>query len=340
MKSLAVKYRPKTFDGVTEQSSVTKILKYQIDNGLIKNGYLFCGGAGTGKTTMARIFANEINHGEGSTIELDAASNNSVDNIRDITEQARIKSLDSEYKVFILDECHALSSQAWQAMLKTLEEPPAKSIFIFCTTNPEKIPQTILSRVQRFNFQRISMNGIVTRLQVILQLENNENGDLYTYTRGALEIIAKLANGGMRDAITMLDKCLGYSDELTEEVVNEALNTVDYDVYIDLLQYVDSGMTTEMVDTVHKLYRSGADMRAVSKELFEFVTDLVVYIMTDELGYTKIPNNYKGRIDEYDFNKEWIMALLTRLEKMNYKMKNESNAMGLLIATLLIFMWG
>ena len=174
MVSLAVKYRPTTFDDLTEQSSIKTILTNQINAGEIKNGYLFAGGAGTGKTTSARIFASMINKGKGVPIELDAASNNSVDDIRRITEDAQTQSLDSEYKVFILDEVHSLSSQAWQAFLKTLEEPPTKSIFILCTTNPERIPQTILSRVQRYNFQRISHEGIVSRLKHIIELENNE----------------------------------------------------------------------------------------------------------------------------------------------------------------------
>ena len=173
-QSLALKYRPQVFADLTEQGSIVKILTNQIETGTIKHGYLFCGGAGTGKTTSARIFANMINHGSGTPIELDAASNNSVEDIRRLCEDAQTQSLDSEYKVFILDEVHSLSNQAWQAMLKTLEEPPAKSIFIFCTTNPERIPQTILSRVQRYNFQRISQDGIVSRLRHIIDSENAE----------------------------------------------------------------------------------------------------------------------------------------------------------------------
>ena len=170
--SLAVKYRPQSFDDVTEQESTKIILTQQLESGEIQHAYLFVGGAGTGKTTCARIFANEINQHKGQPIELDAASNSGVDDVRNIIQQAKLKSLDSEYKVFIIDECHALSNTAWQAFLKLLEEPPAKSIFIFCTTNPEKIPKTILSRVQRFDFKRISQQGIVNRLRYIIEQEN------------------------------------------------------------------------------------------------------------------------------------------------------------------------
>lgn len=172
IKSLAIKYRPHDWASVTEQSSTKLILQQQLDSGEVKNAYLFCGPAGCGKTTCARIFANDINKGEGNPIELDAASNNGVDDVREIIQQAKTKSLDSEYKIFIIDECHALSNSAWQAMLKIIEEPPAKSIFIFCTTNPERIPKTILSRVQRYDFNRISTEGIINRLQYILEQEN------------------------------------------------------------------------------------------------------------------------------------------------------------------------
>lgn len=169
--ALAIKYRPKTFDDVTEQTEVKLILQQQLDANAIQHCYLFVGGAGTGKTTTARIFANEINKGQGNPIELDAASNNSVDDMRDLIAQAQTKSLNSEYKVFIIDECHMITVQGWNAILKLIEEPPAKSIFIFCTTNPERIPRTILSRVQRFDFKQISQSGIVNRLNHVLQSE-------------------------------------------------------------------------------------------------------------------------------------------------------------------------
>ena len=171
IQTLAVKYRPKTWDDVTEQGSTKIILQQQLETGEIKNAYLFCGPAGCGKTTCARIFANEINKGQGNPIELDAASNNGVDDVRNIIQQAQTKSLNSEYKCFIIDECHAISNAGWQAMLKLIEEPPAKSIFIFCTTDPQKIPKTILSRVQRYDFKRISQNGIIERLKWILEQE-------------------------------------------------------------------------------------------------------------------------------------------------------------------------
>ena len=171
MKSLAIKYRPLSWDEVVEQSATKMILQQQLETETVKHAYLFTGGAGTGKTTCARIFANEINQFKGNPIEMDAASNSGVEDVRAIIQQAKTKSLDSEYKIFIIDECHSISNTGWQAFLKLIEEPPAKSIFIFCTTDPQKIPKTILSRVQRYDFQRISHNAIVDRLKYVLEQE-------------------------------------------------------------------------------------------------------------------------------------------------------------------------
>lgn len=170
-KTLAVIYRPKKFEDVCEQKNVIGILKNQLESGECKNAYLFCGGAGTGKTTCARIFANELNGGKGVPIEIDGASNNGVENVRGIIEQAKYLPLEGQYKVYIIDECHSLSIGAWNAMLKLLEEPPARTIFIFCTTDVMKVPNTILSRVQRYDFNRISADGIIKRLTYILEQE-------------------------------------------------------------------------------------------------------------------------------------------------------------------------
>ena len=233
-KSLAIMYRPRTFDDVVEQGAIKTILRQQLEDNETKNAYLFCGGAGTGKTTCARIFANEINHFEGNPIEMDAASNSSVDDVREIIQQAKTKSLESEYKVFIIDECHSISNTGWQAFLKLLEEPPAKSIFIFCTTDPQKIPKTILSRVQRYDFQRISHKGVVNRLTYILNAEQQEANEFTNIDPAALDYIAKIADGGMRDAITMMDKCLSFSSTLSLENVVKALGVADYETMIGL----------------------------------------------------------------------------------------------------------
>ena len=336
METLAIKYRPHTFDDVTEQGSVKTILENQIESNTIKHGYLFCGGAGTGKTTCARIFANEINNGEGEPIELDAASNNSVDDIRRLTTDAETKSLYSEYKVFIIDECHSLSNQAWQAMLKTLEEPPAKAIFIFCTTNPEKIPATILSRVQRYNFQRISQKGILERLEYIVDKEGIDCPSIEP-----LKYIAKIADGGMRDAITLLDKCTSYSNTITMNTVVEALGVVDYDTMFALVKaLVKDASEEKSIEIINKVYADGKDMKVFIKDFFEFVLDMNIFSVTRNFDYVKIPNEWEDVLTSY-FDATSIVNnvtdLLDDLVKLNASIKWEQNVKAVVIADFILF---
>lgn len=323
MESLAVKYRPKTFDEVVEQSATKVILQQQLQSGEIKNAYLFCGGAGTGKTTCARIFANEINKGKGTPIELDAASNNSVDDVREIIEQSKTASLDSEYKVFIMDEVHALSNSAWQAMLKVLEEPPVKSIFILCTTDPQKIPKTILSRVQRYDFQMISQKEIVGRLIYVITEENEEDDGERGIGEGALEFIARQAQGHMRDALTMLDKCLAYSDNLTLQNVLNALGVADYDVMCDLLHAYSCNNAKEMVNIINDVYMSGHDLKQFIKSFTNFVLDLNKYQLGAD-DYLECPMNDRIRevFDKFDLD---AVALLSSLIKLQADVKWDTN---------------
>ena len=290
-KALAIKYRPKVWSDVTEQNSTKIILQQQIESGEVKNAYLFCGPAGCGKTTCARIFANEVNHLEGNPIELDAASNNGVDDVREIIQQAKTKSLDSEYKIFIIDECHALSNSAWQAMLKIIEEPPTKSIFIFCTTDPQKIPKTILSRVQRYDFQRISQDGIVDRLWCILEQE--DKGDKFNsdivWVKDAIEYIAKIADGGMRDAITLMDKCLAYSKDLTLENVVKALGTTDYDTMFKLTDYLIDNKVKLALALIEDIYNNGKELKTFVRQYIQFLLDLSKWGIGCDWKYLTLP---------------------------------------------------
>lgn len=334
-KALAIKYRPRNFSDLTEQSAVVQILTNQIETNTIKHGYLFCGGAGTGKTTSARIFANMINKGAGTPIELDAASNNSVEDIRRLCEDAQTQSIDSEYKVFVIDECHSLSNQAWQAMLKTLEEPPAKAIFIFCTTDPQKIPNTILSRVQRYNFQRISQEGIVQRLLYILRCEG---AIASTHLVEAVEYIAKIADGGMRDAITLMDKCLSFSSDLTVENVIKALGVTDYNTMFDLNNAFFEKDKPKLIKIVSDVYSSGMDLKLFIKTYFEFLLDLNVYCLTKDLAMTKIPDVWVDEMKSYGSH-EWSVSnnLLTYITDLQSSIKWEQNPKAVIIAKFILF---
>lgn len=333
-QALALKYRPKSFEDLTEQEAVVTILKNQISTNTIKHGYLFVGAAGTGKTTSARIFANMINNGCGNPIELDAASNNSVDDIRELIENAQTKSLDSEYKVFIIDECHMITPQGWNAFLKTLEEPPLKSIFIMCTTNPEKIPGTILSRAQRYDFQKISQEGIVKRLGQIITWEI-ENGATIHLDLDAIEYIAKVADGGMRDAITMLDKCLSYSEELSVENVIKALGVVDYDIMMELTQSVLDNNQKSIIEIVNKVHSSGADLKQFIKLYSEFVLDINIYHITKDTKLIKVPEIWAKEFS--GFGKAGIKKLLECVMKLRTEIKYEHNPKPVIVATLILF---
>lgn len=339
-QSLAIKYRPTTFDDVVEQSTIKTILQYQLDNNLTKNAYLFCGGAGTGKTTCARIFANAINHYQGNAIEIDAASNSGVDDVREIIKQAKTKSLESEYKIFIIDECHSLSNTAWQALLKLIEEPPVKSVFIFCTTDPQKIPKTILSRVQRFDFQRISTGSIVKRLVYILNKEQNEQNEFTTIEDDAVEYIAKIADGGMRDAITLLDKCLSYDKEITLYNVVNALGVLDFGEMFTLLESIIEKDKNGIIEFIEGVHYSGRDLKMFIKQFTTFVLDVAKYQISNSpdkdvsFQFIQIPQIYKPQLDK--FLKINFMHLLQVLIKLSADAKWEENPKALIEATLLL----
>lgn len=339
-KSLAIKYRPHTFDDVVEQGAIKTILRQQLEDNETKNAYLFCGGAGTGKTTCARIFANEINHFEGNPIEMDAASNSSVDDVREIIQQAKTKSLESEYKVFIIDECHSISNTGWQAFLKLLEEPPAKSIFIFCTTDPQKIPKTILSRVQRYDFQRISHKGVVNRLTYILNAEQQEANEFTNIDPAALDYIAKIADGGMRDAITMMDKCLSFSSTLSLENVVKALGVADYETMVDLsVNILINKQQVEILNIIEEVHRSGKDLKQFIKTYTNFVLDLNKYVCTQSFDYLETPQTFEKdvkRLTDTNALKVRVLKLLQVLIKLNADIKWETSPKAVIEATLII----
>ena len=297
-QSLAVKYRPKCWEDVTEQSVVKDILENQVKTKTVQSAYLFTGPSGTGKTTSARIFASMINDGKGNPIEVDAASNSGVDNIRQIIEDAKRKPLDAEYKIFIVDECHSLSDSSWQALLKTLEEPPKFTIFIFCTTNPEKIPATILSRVQRYNFQKISNEGIFNRLNMILETESKESDIPISWSKDALEFIAKVSSGGMRDAITLMDKCLSLSNDLTLENVLKTIGSEDYSTFITFLSALEKKEKEISIKVIEDVYNAGKDVKQFMKDFARFILEVEKYALYGNFDYVNLPNTLENELKQ------------------------------------------
>lgn len=333
MEALATKYRPRTFKDVVCQDNIKKVLTNQLDTGEIKQAYLFAGSPGTGKTTSARIFANDVNGGKGKPIEIDGASNNGVDNIRSIIDDCRMKSLDSKYKVYIIDEVHMLSIGAFNALLKVLEEPPKGVIFILCTTDPHKIPATILSRLQRFDFKRIPQFDIVQRLKYILQQEGN-----ITYHIEALEYIAKLADGGMRDAIMKLDTVIGYTNNITLQAVLDCLGITNYEHLVAIVQGIINKQPNEPIQIIDKIYRDGKDLKLFVKDLNKFVLDLCKLSITRNKELTMIPTDIMRKCIHIATNtpKYELVDILDAINNLLDKIKYEQNPKNLIESELII----
>ena len=282
------KFRPKDFEDVKGQEHIVTTLKNQIKADRIGHAYLFCGTRGTGKTTIAKILARAVNceHSvdgspcntcktcqailEGTSmnvIEIDAASNNGVDNIREIREEVAYRPTEGRYKVYIIDEVHMLSTGAFNALLKTLEEPPSYVIFILATTEAHKIPITILSRCQRYDFRRITVETIANRLTELMEKEGND------VEEKAIRYIAKAADGSMRDALSLLDQCIAFylGETLTYEKVLENLGAVDTDIFSGLLRKILRQDTAGAVKTLEEIILQG-------KEMGQFVTDFIWYL--------------------------------------------------------------
>ena len=296
-QALYRKWRPQTFDDVCGQEHITSILKYETDNNKFSHAYLFCGSRGTGKTTCAKILAKAVNCEvpvNGSpcnscaaclsidagtatdVLEMDAASNNGVDNIRDIRDEVVYSPSALKYRVYIVDEVHMLSGSAFNALLKTLEEPPAHAVFILATTELHKLPATIVSRCQRYDFRRITTEALMDRLAYIADQEG------ISYTRDALRIIAKMAQGGMRDAISLLELCAGSRDKITPELVNNTLGTGGRDNAQEIIAAIAKGDFDTVFGAVEDVVRSSKDIAVFWQDLISFYRDMLVIKTTTE----------------------------------------------------------
>lgn len=323
--NLATKYRPKKFNDIVCQDNVKIVLQNQIDTNEFKQAYLFCGSAGTGKTTSARIFANEINKGEGRIVEIDGASNNGVDNIRNLIDNCKMKSLDGTYKVFIIDEVHMLSIGAFNALLKILEEPPKGTIFILCTTDPQKIPATILSRVQRFDFKRIPTQRIMNRLTYIIEKENQTRTEQIEYTDEALQYIAQLAEGGMRDAITKLDTVLGFTQNITSEAVIKCLGLTSTQFILEILDNLIAKEPKNILGAIDTIFLEGKDLKLFIKDSIKVLIDVIKVQMGS--SSENIPQSCQARvinIIEHSTPGQ-LLSILDSYNSLYFKIRYEHN---------------
>lgn len=334
-QALYRKWRPRTFDGVVGQTAITDTLKNAIKRGKISHAFLFAGPRGTGKTSCAKIFAKALNctnlqDGEpcnecenclaadkgtmNDIIEIDAASNNGVDEIRDIRDKVKYAPTQGKYKVYIIDEVHMLSMGAFNALLKTLEEPPEHVVFILATTELQKVPATIISRTQRYNFKRIDQHDLIARMTCILGQEKID------FEEKALEVIAQVADGGMRDSLSILDQILSYDQDKVK--YDDALKITGYaaqekieQVLLDLLK----GQTSEAFEIVHNLLQDGASTKNILDELISLTVKgmLVVKSNKEATFLTKDYVTELAKIPEEKFY-NLVQAANTALNDLRY----------------------
>lgn len=341
-KALYRTYRPSKFEEVAGQQHIVKTIKNALATGKIAHAYLFAGPRGTGKTTMAKLLAKALNceHGIGcqcneckncvainegthpDVLELDAASNNGVDEIRELIDKVKYGTILGRYKVYIIDEVHMLSAGAFNALLKTLEEPPEHVIFILATTEPHKILPTILSRCQRYDFSKVSEGDIRERVKVILEKEN------IAYNEEAINLIISLADGGMRDALSILDQVLAYSgDNLNVEEVLDIFSLESKEEKMGLLKSIATGDTPDVLSRLKKYVEKGTDIKRLTGDLLMILKDLLIFQTSNSYSYSEVLKD--DDIDEmrdlldYKTVSDMIDILMNTLK--DYKNVNDIN---------------
>ncbi len=343
-QALYRRLRPQRFEDVAGQDHIIRTLRNQIENNRINHAYLFCGTRGTGKTTTAKIFARAINCvGEGAkpcnscdvctsimqgrnvnVIEIDAASNNGVDNVRDIIEEVKYPPTDCRYKVYIIDEVHMLSSGAFNALLKTLEEPPEYVVFILATTDPQKMPVTVLSRCQRFDFHRIDKDTMVKVLKDYMAEEGADVAD------DAIEYIAEISDGAMRDALSILDQCISfYTDSrVTLERVTEITGSADRSVFFELTDAMNNNDGGRCMDIIDRVVLQGRDISRFTADMIMHLRNILLAVSTQ--GDTKALDYSKAYVDKLrlqgaSVGYDYALSLISSFSELANSIKFSAN---------------
>lgn len=350
-QALYRKWRPQSFDDVVGQEHITSVLRYEAEHGAFSHAYLFCGSRGTGKTTCAKILSKVVNcehpingnpcctceacraidsGAATDVLEMDAASNNGVDNIRDIRDEVVYSPSSLRYRVYIIDEVHMLSVSAFNALLKTLEEPPEHVVFILATTELQKLPATIISRCQRFDFRRISTEALMSRLLHIAKEEN------ITLHPDAARMLAKLAQGGMRDAISLLELCAGGQRDVTPEVVEESVGTTGREAMLRTVEAVADRNYEVLFEQIAQVVRSSKDISVFWQDLISLYRDMLVVKTTKNASaYLDLTDHEAAQLSAVAerFRKETLLYHCKLLEDAFFSMQ-KANAVKRIVAEM------
>ena len=352
-KALYRAYRPNSFDEVAGQKHIVTTLQNAVLKNKIAHAYLFCGPRGTGKTSIAKLLAKAVNCNDKSKIpccscenclliqkgnhpdiiEIDAASNNGVDEIRDLIEKVKYAPIQAKYKVYIIDEVHMLSSGAFNALLKTLEEPPAHVIFILATTEPHKVIPTIISRCQRYDFTKIDEVSIVEKMIEILNIEKIE------FEKKALELIAVLADGGLRDALSILDQCIAYNQDLISvDCVSQIYGITSTKEKIELINYIFNKDVKKIIVNLKQLSESGIDIKRLTADLIEIIKETLIYSYSKDEGLLNKVNAGEAKALLKLASKKDLIVIVDILMETLEKYRNASNVLSYFEVALLKIM--
>lgn len=342
-KALYRTYRPTTFNEVYGQDHIVKTLTNALKENKIAHAYLFCGPRGTGKTTMARLFAKALNCQKGfghqcnicpnclainegthpDVIEIDAASNRGIDDIRDLINKVKYAPIRGKYKVYIIDEVHMMTPEAFNALLKTLEEPPENVVFILATTEPYKLMPTILSRVQRYDFSKVNDQDLLANLIRVCDKEG------IVYNSEALNLIVSLSDGGVRDSLSLLDQAIAYSgNTLSVKIVQELFGLSSLDEKINILNSIKNGDIMACTNKLDELVKHGVDIKRLTSDLIEVLKDILIYQTTKDINILKVLP--KDKVQSIKIKKEQIFKMLDILVETYAQYRYVNNIKSLL----------